>query len=426
MDAPPPDGVAAEVAPEQVSSTAPSGRAVEYCVVAAIFALAVAVSPVTIRLLAGHLNFRSLLLSATFDVFLLLVTGAMLAQGRLRRLFFHLLAWALPIALLAGLETIARAIHLADRVSISQDLSTIERGSNWGPGASHFAPEKDSFVVYRPWSGNGVTINELGLRTAPPTPKLPGQHHIAVSGGSNVWGFRIADDDTIPAMLQAALRRNGHNEISVYNFGIEDANMARELALLRHFKDIYGIDQVIFLTGGADVLGEYFAIKGQPLGASPDRIASFELYRTIDRIRTTWFDPSPDRLARIEQSLFRVAKSNRLTEGILAADDYCRSAALRCDFVLMPLLPVRQPKVGTETRLAQTYARLYPGLDVLARQMYRSALDLGLAGQIHDISAVFDSRPQQVFLDVGHNNETGHAAIADALLPLTAPTPSLK
>ena len=389
MDAPAPDGIAAEVVPEQVSATASSGRAIEYCVVAAVLALAVAVSPVTIRLLAGHLNFRSLLLSATFDVFLLLVTGAMLAQGSLRRLFFHLLAWALPIALLAGLETIARAIHLADRVSISQDLSTIERGSNWGPGASHFAPEKDGFVVYRPWSGNGVTINELGLRTAPPTPKLPGQHHIAVSGGSNVWGFRIADADTIPAMLQAALRRNGHNLRSPFiTSGIEDANMARELALLRHFKDIYGIDQVIFLTGGADVLGEYFAIKGQPLGASPDRIASFELYRTIDRIRTTWFDPSPDRLARIEQSLFRVAKSNRLTEGILAADDYCRSAALRCDFVLMPLLPARRPTVRTEIKLARTYARLYPRLDVLARQMYRSALDLGLAGQIHDISAV--------------------------------------
>jgi hypothetical protein len=195
-----------------------------------------------------------------------------------------------------------------------------------------------------------------------------------VSGGSNVWGFRLADSDTIPALLQAALHSNGHREITVYNFGIEDANMAKELALLRHFKDIYGIDQVIFLTGGADVLGEYFAIKGQPLGASPDRITSFELYRTIDRIRTTWFDPSPERLARIDQSLARVANTNRLTEGILAADNYCRAVALCCDFVLMPLLPARRPTVRTEIKLARTYARLYPRLQAMDSGHYAMRL----------------------------------------------------
>jgi hypothetical protein len=195
------------------------------------------------------------------------------------------------------------------------------------------------------------------------------------------------------------------------------------LALLQHFKDIYGIDQVLFFTGGADVIGEYFAIKGQPLGASPDRIASFELYKTINLIRTTWFVSSPDRLARIEQSLSGVAKTNRLTEGMIAANDYCRAAALRCDFVLMPLLATRQSPVGTEIKLAQTYGRMYPGLDILTRQIYRSALDLRLAGRVQDLSAVFDRSAQQVFLDLGHNNEAGHAAIADALLPMVTPTP---
>jgi hypothetical protein len=95
-------------------------------------------------------------------IFLLLAAGAVLANGRLRRLFFHLLAWALPIAPLAGLETVARAVHLSDHVSHFQDLSTIKRGSKWEPGASHFATQNDGFTVYRPWSGNGVTINELG------------------------------------------------------------------------------------------------------------------------------------------------------------------------------------------------------------------------------------------------------------------------
>ena len=418
MDAPSPAVVAADAVSTQASGADSSSRRVEYCAAAAIFALAVAISPVTIRLLTGHLNFRSAVLCTIFDAFLLLVAGAVLARGALRRLFFHLIAWVVPLVLLVGLETIAGAIHLSDHVSIFQDFSTIKRGSNWGPGASHFAPPRDGYTVYRPWSGNGVTINEFGLRTAPPTRKLPGEYRIAVSGGSNVWGSRLADADTIPAMLQAALRRIGRDEISVYNFGIEDANMARELALLRHFKDIYGIDQVIFLTGGADALGAYFATKGQPLEDRPDLITSFELYRTIDRIRTIWFDPSPNRLARIDQSLSRLAKGNRLTEGILAANDYCRAAALRCDFVLMPMLATRRSLVGTEVKLAQTYRGLYPRLDVFTRQIYRSALDLGLTGQVHDLAALFDTNPEQVYIDGGHNNETGIAVVADALLPI--------
>jgi hypothetical protein len=425
MDASSPDPGAAEAVPTQTSHAAPANRVVEYCIAVGAGVLALAISPVAIRLLTGRteLNFRLHLLSGIFDLFLLLVAGALLAGGRSRRLLFYLIAWVLPFALLAGLETIAGMLRLSNHVSIIQDLSTIKRGSNWGPGVNHFAPEKDGFTVYRQWSGNGVTINELGLRTPSPTPKSPGERRIAVSGGSNVWGFRLADADTIPALLQAALRRNGHDEISVYNFGIEDANMAKELALLKHFKDIYGIDQVVFFTGGADVLGEYFAIKGQPLGASPDRITNFELYRTISLIRTTWFAPSPDRLARIDPSLSRVAKTNRLTESMIAANNYCRAAALRCDFVLMPLLATRQSPVGGEVKLAQAQGRMYPGLDLLTRQMYRSALDLGLTGQVHDLSAAFDGNSEQVYVDGGHNNEVGHAVIADALLPIVMPTP---
>ncbi len=423
IDTPSPGSGAAGAVSRQ---TAASNRVVEYGIATAVIALAAIVSPVAIRLMTGRieLNFRLLLLSAIFDLFLLLVAGALLARGRWRRLFFYLIAWVLPFALLAGLETMAGVVRLADHISIVQDLSTIKRGSNWGPGASHFAPEKDGFTVYRQWSGNGVTINELGLRTRSPTAKSPGERRIAMSGGSNVRGFRLADADTIPALLQAALRRNGHGEISVYNFGIEDANMAKELALLKHFKDIYGIDQVVFVTGGADVLREYFAIQGQSVGASPDRITSFELYRAISLIRTTWFAPSLDRLARIDQSLSRVAKTNRLTEGMKTANSYCRAAALRCDFVLMPLLATRQSPVGTEAILAQAHGRMYPGLDLLTRQMYRSALDLGLAGQVHDLSAVFDGNPKQVYVDLGHNNEEGHAMIANALLSIVMPTPA--
>ncbi len=431
MDALRPDPAAAEMRPKQAPGAARSNRTVDYLAAALIAGLAFAVSPVAIRMLSGRseLSFRPWLLGVTFDLFLLLVAGAVLARGRARRFFFALIACTLPLVLLAALETLAGAVHLSDRVAVFQDLSTIKRGSDWGPGKNHLAAEKDGFVVYRPWSGNGVTINALGLRTALPAPKSPGEHRIAVVGSSETWGFRLADADTIPALLQAALRDHGHGEISVYNFGIEDATLARELALLRYFKDIYGIDQVVFVAGMSDLYSEYFAIQGAPLGRTRTggRIASFELYRTIERMRSTWFEPSPQRLALFDARYAArpAGKSGRLADGIVSADAYCTEAGLRCDFVLQPLVLFRHTPGGTEPEIAQTYRRQYPRLDVLASQIYRDALGLRLNGRVHDLTAVFDHSPGQFFIDEVHLNEAGNAALVDELLPIvTAKAPA--
>jgi len=431
MDALPPTQAAADMHSRQAQGAAASNRTVDYLAAAIIAAVAFAVSPFAIRLLTGRaeLGFRPFLLSVTFDLFLLLVAAAVLARGRLRGLLFALIACTLPCVLLAALEALAGAVHLSDRVATFQDFSTIERGSDWGPGKNHLAAENDGFVLYRPWSGNGVTINALGLRTAMPSPKSAGEHRIAVVGSSETWGFRLADADTIPALLQAALRSDGRDRITVYNFGIEDATLVRELALLRHFKDIYGIDQVIFVAGASDLYSEYFAVQGDPLDRSRigSRIASFELYRTIERIRSTWFEPSPDRLAAFDARYAArpAGKHSGLADGIAGADAYCTAAGLRCDFVLQPLVLFRSTPSGTEPKISRVYRRQYPRLDVLATHIYREALDLRLASPVHDLTAVFDHTPGQFFIDEVHLNEAGNKAVADTLLSIvTAKTPA--
>src|SRR5689334_9428645 len=213
----------------QPPSAARSNRTVDYLAAAALAGLALAISPFAIRMLTGRseLTLRSVLLSVTFAVFLLLISGALLARNRTRLFFFYLIAWTVPFVVLGALETIAGAVHISDHVALFQDLSIIKRGNHWGPGNDHLAPVKDGFAVYRPWSGEGVTINELGLRTPSPTPKSPGEHRIAVVGSSETFGTRLADPDTVPVQLQLALRRNGHAEVSVYNFGIEDADLTK-------------------------------------------------------------------------------------------------------------------------------------------------------------------------------------------------------
>jgi hypothetical protein len=111
---------------------------------------------------------------------------------------------------------------------------------------------RDGVLLYKPWRGDGIVINEDGLRTRPPMPKQLGEWRIAVTGNSAVWGAYVRDINTIPVQLQHLLDGKGYSNISVYSFGVETIDIAGELAVLRRFRELYSIDQMIFFTGGVD------------------------------------------------------------------------------------------------------------------------------------------------------------------------------
>jgi hypothetical protein len=66
-----------------------------------------------------------------------------------------------------------------------------------------------------------------------------GEWRIVVTGGAAVWGWHVWDVDTISVQLQQLFDRNGYHNISVYNFGIESAEIANELALLRYNSETF-------------------------------------------------------------------------------------------------------------------------------------------------------------------------------------------
>ena len=405
---------------------AQSRRAADYAAAAAVAALAVAINPLVILLATGRpdLSLRVNVVSIIFDVFLVAILCALLTRGRARELFFHLVGWTFPLVLLAGLEGAALSLRLADRIALLEDTSLLLHRNRWVASESRWALTPDGFRLYRPWVGDGIVINDLGLRTAPPKPEAAGEWHVAVTGGSAVWGWRILDADTIPVRLQEAPHQQSHTNISVYNFGIEGATLKQELALLKHFRDIYGIDQVLFYTGGNDVFSGYLGATSPSQRTGPfwEALSTFELTKTIERIATTWREPSAERLAQLdEQVLPQILRNSSLRTGIIAATDYCRMVMLRCDVVLQPFLLGRKSLVGSEGAIAQTLKRVYPRLDVLSSKIYRDALAFAPVGQIHDLSGVFDQTSQQVFVDSVHLTEAGNALVAKRLVPMVAP-----
>src|SRR5262249_3159179 len=213
--------------------------------------------------------------------------------------------------------------------------------------------EMDGLQLYRPWQGDGIVINELGLRTPPPTPKRSGEWRIAVTGASVAFGWRVRDADTIPVQLQARLHRQGFGNVTGYNFAIDNILVADELAVLKHFRTTYGIDQVVFLTGANDVTESYMsAAVPNRFGLFGGGIAQFELLKLAGRLNALWIGPPSALLEKLDaMTIPALARHNSLREGVAAADAYCRAAALRCDFVLQPSLLRRRAPVGPELRI---------------------------------------------------------------------------
>jgi lysophospholipase L1-like esterase len=307
-------------------------------------------------------------------------------------------------------------------------MSTLVNRSGW---PAHLMSagrkvEKDGLQLYRPWRAHEIVINELGLRTAPPTPKRSGEWRIAITGGSVAFGWRLRDADTIPVQVQERLHERGLSNVTVYNFGIDSAVVADELKLLQRFRKVYGIDQVIFLTGTNDVTLNYMGVATPPDGFAGLIVGvnAFELLKFVGRLRAS--HASSDLLQKLDNELLpSLARRNSLLDGLMAADEYCRASALRCDFVLQPVLLTRGTPIGPEIRLARTLREVYPRYDALFTTMYWTAESAGLP--VHNSSDVFDQSAEPYFIDVTHLNEAGNrrlaariAEIAMARIPIGA------
>ena len=125
------------------------------------------------------------------------------------------------------------------------------------------------------------------------------------------------------------------------------------------------------------------------------------------------------RMAKLDREVLpRMVRNNSLRPGVIAADDYCRAALLRCDFALQGILPTRKSPVGPEIRIAQTVERLFPRFGALNGQLYRDTIAAVPELRIHDLTRLLDASDRPFFVDVAHMNEAGYRLVAEALVPI--------
>lgn len=401
------------------------GRLSDWALAAALAAIAAVISPIGIEFATGRhdLSLRVNVASWTFDAFLVIVIVTVLSRDKPRRIGFYAIAWAFPFVLLAGAELFAISIRLADRIAPLSNSSVLTRKGPW-PGyllsdARYY--QTSGLRLYRPWHGDGITLNRLGLRTALPAPRKAGEWRIAVTGGSAVWGWRVRDADTIPVQLQAILHRTGHRNVSVYNFGIEGATLKGELALLKHFRRTYSIDQVLFYTGANNVTYAYLENARTRSGPWSAELATFELIKAAQRFQVVHSEPSLQTLQWLDTNVVAPAlKNNSLRRDMMAAYEYCRQTELRCDFALQPMLLQRKAASGVDAEMARVFRRVYPRFGELTVRMYEAALASGPSGHVIDLTRIFDRTQGAIFQDTTHVSEAGNQIAAASLAPIVA------
>ena len=142
----------------------------------------------------------------------------------MRTLLARLLAvGAGSLAAFGAAELVARARlprPLPEREPLLRVQAHPLRGWEMVPGEDHF--------TYH----HRVSINALGLRGPELGPKRPDELRVLAVGDSLVYGQGVADDETLPAQLEALLEERTGQPVTVVNGGLRAYSTPQELGLL--------------------------------------------------------------------------------------------------------------------------------------------------------------------------------------------------
>lgn len=98
------------------------------------------------------------------------------------------------------------------------------------------------------------TLNSLGYRgPAPVSPKPAGEYRIFMLGGSTVF----LGAPPLPVLLEDEFRRNGFEQVRVYNFGVISSVSSMELTRLVLEISELEPNLIVMYNGGNDIIGPY-------------------------------------------------------------------------------------------------------------------------------------------------------------------------
>lgn len=291
-----------------------------------------------------------------------------------------------------------------------------------------------------PFSGRFVNVDPNGYRFTPGADCGPGAYKILVFGGSSVWGWGVVDSATIPTLLQRSWpSRRGR--VCVQNLG-QNAHVSTQevIELLRQLQNGNIPDLAIFYHGHNDVssaaeqgtAGVHYRVdrtaqrfEDQPGSARAiDLImgtGTFRLLRSLVAKRNLSGDlansateaMSPAEIERLADDIVRVYLTNYRVVAALSQE-----FGFSYSFFWQPELPFSaKPRTDEERRLAVHHLPLLRAV----RQRLEAARPT--MPNAYDLSNVFDSQTDQIFIDPVHVTPDGNAIVARRILDAISQRP---
>lgn len=295
-------------------------------------------------------------------------------------------------------------------------------------------------------------LNELGFRGPVPPKEKGDEYRIIVLGGSAVWVGQPLGD-SLPSLLESLFRRDGRDNVKVYNWGWPAYVSGQELAVMAHTVLDYEPDVVIVYDGVNDVYSPYV---NDPRPGYPYRFITVEeglrelrnvhagrtltmtglirssrlltlIHSHLDKNRLDTLDrdllESRNRQLRPEQG-YGTGPWREKIAAIYASNQrkmcsLARGANFKLVLFLQPMLAFKRPVVGKEAsvwnpEVFQNHAR--EAYDLIRRSL-GEADTYNRRGDCYffDLSNLFDGFNAEVYADFVHVSRDGNMFVAGAI-----------
>ena len=284
-------------------------------------------------------------------------------------------------------------------------------------------------------------IGAHGLRGLQPGPRTSGELRVAVLGGSSVFGWLVADDDTVPAALERELaHRRSERPVTVVNLGVEGYRFQQELELAERLVPELDPDVVVLLHGVNDAIVGYDRgwVVDAPFGsgvAGPPLVVRFRrpgpaglLREVAGRSRLVTVAHEALLARRVRDAEPPAGRLEELVAGATGMLD--RLAGLAADWNV-PVVVAWQPTLSGRRALDATARARWlfaesrrPGLtafyDAYAARVGEWSPPGSAGVQTVDLRRALDGLEGRAFLDWVHPTPAGNAALAAALADVVA------
>lgn len=357
----------------------------------------------------------------------------------------------LVLALLEGGFRVAFALR--DRGHPPMDLVPEDRLAAANPGEDwareylrelRDALQEDwhSYVYWRsrPYHGRYINVDQEGVRRTWNSSMSPSRNQLRILmfGGSTMWGYGARDDFTIPSLVSKKLNSQSAGAAWVVNLGETGYVSTQEvITLMLELRRGNVPDIAVFYDGVNDAWAAFQSGVGGIPQNETNRVVEFNL-----RDQLNWRRGFMEKLA-----LYRLGRSVRLFgDGLSGAsagrgfaspslanavvDAYLGNVrlvnALAREFGFRAVF-FWQPTVYTKRNLSDAEQGRYVGERFARRvplfaeeykvfnEAFQQRVKAGELDNVYDLSGIFASDAETIFIDRFHVSETGNDKIADVV-----------